>query len=90
MDQWNRIEDPEINQHTLDLWQRNQNHTVEKKKASSKYGAVLTDGWHVEEWKFTIFITLCNAQVQVGQEPQGKTRHPEFSRRESETKPKIH
>jgi hypothetical protein len=54
VDQWNRIEDPEINPHSyghLIFDKEAKTHTVEKKKAFSINGAGLTGGQHAEECK---------------------------------------
>jgi hypothetical protein len=37
--------------HMLDLWERSQRCTMEKKKASSINGARLTGSCYVEKWK---------------------------------------
>ena len=52
MDQWNQVEDPDINPHTYEhLVFDKEAKTVEKKKASSTNGTCITGCQHVEEWK---------------------------------------
>ena len=56
VDQWNRIEDPEMNSHTyghLIFDKGAKNHPVEKKTAFSTNGAGTTGGYHVEKCKLT-------------------------------------
>jgi len=51
IDQWNRIEDPEMNSHTcghLIFDKRSQNHPMEKKITFSTNGAGSSGGQHVE------------------------------------------
>ena len=55
----------------LELLQRRQNYTVEK-KPSSRNDASLPCGLYVQSVNLPIFITLQNAQVQLDQGPSEK------------------
>ena len=68
VDQWNRIEEPEMNPHTYDqlIFDNRVKPCSGKKIAFSKNGAGTTGGYHVEESEFmnlSILVSLYKAQV---------------------------
>jgi hypothetical protein len=69
VDQWNRIEDPEMNPHTyghLIFDKRAKNHSVEKKTAFSTNDAGSTGCYHVEECKLINSYLLAQSSSVSG------------------------
>jgi hypothetical protein len=94
VDQWNRIEDLEMNPHTyghLIFDKGAKTFQWKKRQHFQQNGAGSIGGQHVEKnASHPILISLYKAQVQVDQGPLHKTRDTETYRGESGEEPQTH
>jgi hypothetical protein len=68
VDQWNRIEDPEMNPHTYGhlIFDKEAKTIKWKKRAFSTNGADLTGGYHVEELELIHLYLLVQSSILSG------------------------
>jgi hypothetical protein len=85
VDQWERIEDPEINPHSLRhmIFDKEAKTIQWKMRASSTHGADLTGCLHIEGCKLIHIYHPSQNSSQVDQRPQRKSGYTKANRTES-------